>query len=193
MPRASPWASCPAARRKRSASSTAGTSCETELYRTRRRRPDGLPRSFCARATFFGADLMITELRMPFRMFHVKHPFGGGGGGFAGIFCMMEALHYGRVMACTPRRDVPPSNSTGQLQLAVAAVCRSLAPRPADSLVTVFAAQPASPHASDAVVTTSAMSGWSVLSPIMQPRSSDTPLAGRTAYRTISYYSYRYL
>ena len=29
------------------------------------------------------------------------------------IFCMMGALHYGRVCACIPRRDIPPSNSAG--------------------------------------------------------------------------------
>ena len=73
-----------------------------------------------------------------------------------------------------------------QLQLAVAAVCRSLAPRPADSLVTVFAAQPASPHASHAAVTTSALAHRAA-------DASDAPLAGRTAYRAVSYYSYRYL
>lgn len=50
-----------------------------------------------------------------------------------------------------------------KLQLAVAAVCRSVAPRPADSLAATLAAQPAS-SAADA-----------------------------TAYRAISYYSYRYL
>ena len=50
-----------------------------------------------------------------------------------------------------------------KLQLAVAAVCRSVAPRPADSLAATLAVQPAS-SAADA-----------------------------TAYRAISYYSYRYL
>lgn len=50
-----------------------------------------------------------------------------------------------------------------KLQLAVAAVCRSVAPRPADSLAATLAAQPAS-SAADA-----------------------------TAYRAVSYYSYRYL
>lgn len=49
-----------------------------------------------------------------------------------------------------------------RLQLAVAAVCRSVAPRPADSLASAFAAKP-------------------------------TPEADATAYRALSYYSYRYL
>ena len=79
-----------------------------------------------------------------------------------------------------------------QLQLAVAAVCRSLAPRPADSLATVFAAQPASPHASDAAVTTSAIDAVGAVAH-RAADASDAPLAGRTAYRAVSYYSYRYL
>lgn len=79
-----------------------------------------------------------------------------------------------------------------QLQLAVAAVCRSLAPRPADSLVTIFAAQPASLHASDAAVTTSAVDAVSAVAH-RAADASDAPLAGRTAYRAVSYYSYRYL
>lgn len=79
-----------------------------------------------------------------------------------------------------------------QLQLAVAAVYRSLAPRPADSLVTVFAAQPASPHASDAATAASAPDAVSAVA----HRAADAPsapLAGQTAYRAVSYYSYRYL
>ena len=79
-----------------------------------------------------------------------------------------------------------------QHQLAVAAVCRSLAPRPADSLATVFAAQPASPHASDAAVTTSAIDAVGAVAH-RAADASDAPLAGRTAYRAVSYYSYRYL
>ncbi len=79
-----------------------------------------------------------------------------------------------------------------QLQLAVAAVCRSLAPRPADSLATVFAAPPASPHASAAAVTTSATDAVGAVAH-RAADASDAPLAGRTAYRAVSYYSYRYL
>ncbi|BFL03864.1 hypothetical protein C1867_08980 [Eggerthella lenta] len=79
-----------------------------------------------------------------------------------------------------------------QLQLAVAAVCRSLAPRPADSLATVFAVQPASPHASDVAATTSAIDEVGAVAH-RAADASDAPLAGRTAYRAVSYYSYRYL
>ena len=77
-----------------------------------------------------------------------------------------------------------------QLQLAVAAVCRSLAP--ADSLATVFAVQPASPHASDVAATTSAIDEVGAVAH-RAADASDAPLAGRTAYRAVSYYSYRYL
>lgn len=55
-----------------------------------------------------------------------------------------------------------------RLQLAVAAVCRSLAPRPADSLAAMLASQPVSSTSSDAA-----------------------PAA--TSYRALSYYTYRYL
>ena len=67
-----------------------------------------------------------------------------------------------------------------QLQLAVAAVCRSLAPRPA------------SPHASDVAATTGAIDAVSAVAH-RAADASDAPLAGRTAYRAVSYYSYRYL
>ena len=53
-----------------------------------------------------------------------------------------------------------------KLQLAVAAVCRSVAPRPADSLAATLAAQPAS-SAADATAASS--------------------------FGAVSYYSYRYL
>ena len=79
-----------------------------------------------------------------------------------------------------------------QLQLAVAAVCRSPAPRPADSLATVFAVPPASPHASDVAATTSAIDEVGAVAH-RAADASDAPLAGRTAYRAVSYYSYRYL
>ena len=98
------------------------------------------------------------------------------------IFCMMGALHYGRVCACIPRRDIPPSNSAGSFS----------SPSRLDSLVTVFAAQPASPHASDVAATTGAIDAVSAVAH-RAADASDAPLAGRTAYRAVSYYSYRYL
>ena len=104
-------------------------------------------------------------------------------------FCMMEALHYGRVCACIPRRDIPPSNSAGSFS-SPSRLCA--APSLRVPLATVFAVQPASPHASDVAATTSAIDEVGAVAH-RAADASDAPLAGRTAYRAVSYYSYRYL